>query len=194
MLFGEAQARSVATPPNHHCRKSLGQNAGMHTLDLSPWTHEHVFDVGNPAAERGTRVVMWVTAAMMVVEITGGWWLNSMALLADGLHMSSHAVAIGLSAFAYTAARRLAKDNRFAFGTWKIEVLAGFASAIFLLVVVVLMVAGSIERLISPAPIHYQEAIIIAAVGLLVNIVSAFILGTAHHHDQGGHAHEEHHS
>jgi len=80
----------------------------MHTHDLSPWTHEHVFDVGNPAAERGTRTVMWVTAAMMVVEIIGGWWLNSMALLADGLHMSSHAIAIGLSAFAYTAARRLA--------------------------------------------------------------------------------------
>ena len=123
MLFGEAQARSVATPPNHHCRKSLGQNAGMHTLDLSPWTHEHVFDVGNPAAERGTRVVMWVTAAMMVVEIIGGWWLNSMALLADGLHMSSHAIAIGSSGFTYTAARRLAKDNRFACGTWNIEVL-----------------------------------------------------------------------
>jgi len=94
----------------------------MHTQDLSAWTHDHEFDLGNPAAERGTRVVMWVTAVMMVVEIVGGWSLNSMALLADGLHMSSHTIAIGLSAFAYAAARRLSKDRRFAFGTWKIEV------------------------------------------------------------------------
>src|SRR5258708_7833520 len=101
----------------------------MHTHNLSDWTHEHVFDEGNYAAERGTRAVMWITAAMMVVEIFAGWWFNSMALLADGWHMSSHAIAIGLSAFAYAAARRYARDPRFAFGTWKIEVLGGFASA-----------------------------------------------------------------
>ena len=169
----------------------------MHTHDLSPWTHEHVFDVGNPAAERGTRVVMWVTAAMMVVEIIGGWWLNSMALLADGLHMSSHAIAIGLSAFAYTAARRLAKDNRFAFGTWKIEVLAGFASAVFLICIAALMVFGSIERFISPQPIQYLEAVVIATVGLAVNVGCALILGNAHHHDDAGdhhHTHSEHHA
>ena len=98
---------------------------------------------------------MWITAAMMVVEIAAGWFYNSMALLADGFHMSSHAVAIGLSAFAYSAARKHAKDTRFAFGTWKMEVLGGFASAIFLLVVVGLMVYGSVERLITPEPIHY---------------------------------------
>lgn len=166
----------------------------MHTDDLSAWRHEHAFDSGNIAGERSTRLVMWITAIMMVAEIAAGWSYNSMALLADGFHMSSHAVAIGLSAFAYAAARRHAGDSRFAFGTWKIEVLAGFASAIFLLVVVALMVVGSIERLISPEPIHYQEAIIIAAVGLVVNLVSAFILGTAHHHDHGDHHHhEEHH-
>ena len=165
----------------------------MHSNDLSAWSHAHQFDQGNIAGERGTRAVMWITAAMMVVEIAAGWGYNSMALLADGFHMSSHAVAIGLSAFAYAAARRYAGDRRFAFGTWKIEIMAGFARAIFLLVVVVLMVAGSIERLVSPAPIHYQAAIAIAAVGLVVNIVSALILGTAHHRDQGGHAHEGHH-
>ena len=164
----------------------------MHTDDLSAWSHEHQFDQGNLAGERGTRAVMWITAAMMVVEIASGWWYNSMALLADGFHMSSHAVAIELSAFAYAAARHLSADKRFAFGTWKIEVLAGFASAIFLLVIVALMVVGSIERLVSPQPIHYQEAIIIAAVGLLVNIVSAFILGDAHHHGHGEHANEGH--
>ena len=164
----------------------------MHTDDLSAWSHEHQFDQGNIAGERGTRAVMWITAAMMLVEIASGWWYNSMALLADGFHMSSHAVAIGLSAFAYAAARKLSADKRFAFGTWKIEVLAGFASAIFLLVIVALMVVGSIERLVSPQPIDYQGAIIIAAVGLLVNIVSAFILGDAHHHGHCEHPHEGH--
>ena len=119
----------------------------MHTHDLSPWQHSHQFDTGNTAAERSTRLVMWITAVAMVVEIGAGWWFNSMALLADGWHMSSHAVAIGLSAFAYAAARRYAHDPRFAFGTWKIEVLGGFASALFLLGVAALMVFGSLERL-----------------------------------------------
>jgi len=137
---------------------------------------------------------MWITAVMMVIEIISGWWYNSMALLADGWHMSSHAVAIGLSAFAYGAARRYAKDPRFAFGTWKIEVLGGFASAIFLLGVAVMMVVGSVERIFSPQPIHYQEAIIIAAIGLIVNIVCAVILGQAHEHDHGHHhAHDDGH-
>jgi cation diffusion facilitator family transporter len=170
----------------------------MHTQDLSPWTHHHVFDEGNPLAERGTRLVMWITAGMMVVEIVAGWWFNSMALLADGLHMSSHALAIGLSAFAYAAARRYAGDARFAFGTWKIEVLAGFASAIFLLGVAALMVLGSVEHLLRPAPIAYSEAIVIAILGLAVNIVCALILGKVHHHDehdaiQDDHDHRQHH-
>src|SRR6201989_3042752 len=102
----------------------------MHTHDLRPWQHEHAFDIGNAAGERSTRLVMWITAAMMIAEIAAGWYYNSMALLADGFHMSSHAVAIGLSAFAYGAARKYARDPRFAFGTWKIEVLGGFASAV----------------------------------------------------------------
>ena len=166
----------------------------VHTDNISDWTHEHIFDEGSPAAERGTRAVMWITAAMMVVEIIAGWWFNSMALLADGWHMSSHAVAIGLSAFAYAAARRYARDSRFAFGTWKIEVLAGFASAIFLLGVAAMMVFGSTERIFAPQPIHYQEAMIVAAMGLVVNIVCAFILGGAHEpHDHGDHAHGHDH-
>ena len=161
----------------------------MHTHDLSQWRHEHVFDTGNAAGERGTRLVMWLTAAMMVAEIAAGGYYNSMALLADGLHMSSHAVAIGLSAFAYAAARRYASDRRFAFGTWKIEVLGGFASAVFLLVVVGLMLVGAVERLFSPQPIHYLEAMVIAAIGLGVNIASALVLGHAH----GGHGHGNDH-
>jgi cation diffusion facilitator family transporter len=163
----------------------------MHTHDLAEWRHDHRFDSGNMAGERSTLIVMWITAGMMVVEIGAGWFYNSMALLADGFHMSSHAVAIGLSAFAYAAARRHAKDPRYAFGTWKIEVLGGFASAIFLLGVVALMVYGSVERLIKPEPIHYQEALVIAVVGLIVNLVSARILGAARPHDHG-HEHHDH--
>ncbi len=174
----------------------------MHTDKLSNWQHDHTFDTGNEAAERSTRVVMWITAVMMVVEISAGWWYNSMALLADGWHMSSHAVAIGLSAMAYSTARLYAKDPRFAFGTWKIEILGGFASAIFLIGVAVMMLIGSVERIISPQPIQYQEAIVIAILGLVVNIVCAFILGKAHHHDHShghdhghhqGHEHKHHH-
>jgi cation diffusion facilitator family transporter len=160
--------------------------------DLSQWTHDHVFDEGSQAAERGTRLVMWITAVMMVVEITAGWWFNSMALLADGWHMSSHALAIGLSAFAYSAARKYAKDPRFAFGTWKIEILAGYTSAVSLLGIAALMAFSSIERLFSPSPIHYRDAIIIAVIGLVVNVVCAFILGDAHHHGHG-HGHGDHH-
>jgi cation diffusion facilitator family transporter len=170
-----------------------------HDDELSNWIHDHVFDEGSHAAERGTRLVMWITAVMMVVEIAAGWWFNSMALLADGWHMSSHAVAIGLSAFAYSAARKYKSDPRFAFGTWKIEILAGYTSAVFLIGIAALMAFSSIEHLLSPAPIHYQEAIIIAVIGLVVNIVCAFILGDAHHHGEHGHhhghghAHEHHH-
>lgn len=163
--------------------------------DLSDWTHPHVFDTGNRAAERGTRLVMWITLAMMVAEIVAGWWFNSMALLADGWHMSSHALAIGLSAFAYGAARRYAGDPRFAFGTWKIEVLSGFASAVLLLAIAVLMVAGSVERLLSPQPIRYQEAIGVAVLGLLVNVICAWILGHSHDHESHDHhhGHDHHH-
>jgi cation diffusion facilitator family transporter len=168
----------------------------MNNTHLSDWIHDHIFDEGSEAAEKSTRVVMWITAAMMLVEIAAGWWFNSMALLADGWHMSSHAVAIGLSAFAYAAARKYAKDTRFAFGTWKIEILAGFTSAIFLLGVAAMMVVGSIERLLSPEAIHYQEAIIVAVLGLAVNLVCAWVLGHAHHghdHDHSHSGHGKHH-
>ena len=160
----------------------------MHAHDISRWQHEHVFDSGNHLAERGAKVVMWITLAMMVVEIVGGWWYNSMALLADGWHMSSHALALGLSAFAYVAARRYARDPRFAFGTWKIEILAGYTSAILLVCVAIMMVVSSFERLLSPRPIHYQEAIFVAGIGLAVDLLCAYILGDVqNHHDQDHH-------
>jgi cation diffusion facilitator family transporter len=166
--------------------------------DLNDWLHDHLFDAGSAQAEQRTRAVTWITLAMMVLEIGAGWWYNSMALLADGWHMSSHVVAIGLSALAYAAARHYANDPRFAFGTWKIEILAGFASAIFLVGVAGLMIFGSIERMLSPEPIHYQEALIVAVIGLGVNLVCALILGGAHDHghdhghDHHGHDHAAH--
>lgn len=155
--------------------------------------HSHAFDQGNPLAERNTRRAMWLTLAMMVVEITGGWWFNSMAVLADGWHMSSHAIALGLSAFAYACARRYARDRRFAFGTWKIEILGGYTSAILLLGVAVLMVVQSVERLLHPGAIQYRQAIAIALVGLVVNLICAWWLRdhhAHHHHDHDHHHHE----
>lgn len=164
----------------------------MHTHDLSAWKHNHEFDTGNPAAEKGTRLVMWITLAMMVIEIVAGYVFNSMALLADGWHMSSHALAIGLSAFAYAAARRYSSDPRFAFGTWKIEILAGYTSAIFLVGVAGSMLFQSVERILAPEPIHYAEALVVAAIGLVVNVVCAMILGKAHDHHDHGQRHDHH--
>lgn len=157
--------------------------------------HSHRFDEGNPLAEKSTLRVAALTAVMMVVEITGGWYYNSMALLADGWHMSSHTIALGLSLFAYVFARKYAHDPRFSFGTWKIEVLGGYTSAIFLVMVAGLMVFQSVERLISPSPIHYDQAIAIAIVGLLVNLASAWLLKDGHAHNHGhdhGHLHHDH--
>ncbi len=165
----------------------------MQSSSVESWTHSHIFDEGNPLAERNTKWVVVLTAIMMVVEIIGGWWFNSMALLADGWHMSSHALALGLSVLAYGAARRFADDKRFAFGTWKMEVLAGYTSALFLVMVAGLMLYQSIERLITPTPIHYSQAIGIAIVGLLVNLICAWLLKDGHRHDHG-HAHHGHDS
>jgi cation diffusion facilitator family transporter len=162
------------------------------------WRHSHVFDQGNPLAERNTLWAVVLTAVMMVAEIAGGWMFNSMALLADGWHMSSHTLALGLAVAAYAAARRFAQDTRFAFGTWKIEILGGYTSAVLLVGVAGLMFFQSVERLVSPSPIHYDEAIAIAVVGLAVNLLCAWLLkgghehhghGHDHHHEHGGHEH-----
>ncbi len=138
---------------------------------------------------------------MMVFEIFGGWFFNSMALLADGWHMSSHMLALGLAYFAYKMARKYARDQRFCFGTWKIEILAGYSSAILLMVVAVFMGVQSIEHLFNPVNIHYNEAISIAIVGLIVNFICAWLLrenGHHHHHhhshDDHDHHHDHHHS
>jgi cation diffusion facilitator family transporter len=156
------------------------------------------FDEGNPIAEGRVRRAMWLTFVMMIIEIAGGWWFNSMAVLADGWHMSSHALALGLSAFAYSFARRHAGHHAYAFGTWKIEVLGGYTSAIVLLAIAALMIFQSVERLVQPQAIHYAEAIIIAIVGLVVNLLCAWWLRDAHSHDHAhdhdhDHDHDQHH-
>ena len=161
------------------------------SLNLPP---PHVFDQGNPAAERNTRWAVLLTVVVMVAEIIGGILFNSMALLADGWHMSSHALALGLSLLAYAAARRFARDGRFTFGTWKIEVLGGYTSALCLVAVAGLMLYHSVQRLFAPVPIHYDQAILLAALGLVVNLVCAFLLRDSpdHHHGHEQHDHEHH--
>ncbi|MGY3945529.1 CDF family Co(II)/Ni(II) efflux transporter DmeF [Aeromonas tecta] len=164
--------------------------------------HQPVVHQGNPLAEQKTRWAVLLTLVMMVAEIGGGWIFNSMALLADGWHMSSHALALGLSVLAYRAARHYARDYRFSFGTWKIEVLGGFTSALLLVGVAGLMLFESVARLLDPSPIHYQQAIGIALLGLLVNLTCAWLLKDDHDHHHGhdhshhghdhGHAHHEH--
>jgi len=161
--------------------------------------HSHQFDEGNPLAQKKILIATLLTAVMMVFEIVGGWIFNSMALLADGWHMSSHMIALGLAYVAYKMARRYAHDKRFSFGTWKIEILGGYSSAIILMVVALLMGAQSIDRLLHPVNIHYDEAISIAVVGLAVNIICAWLLHDTHehdhhHHDHGhSHHHHDHH-
>ena len=145
----------------------------------------------NPLAEKNTLRALVLTAVMMLLEIIGGWYYNSMALLADGWHMSSHVVALGLALFVYVIARKLAQDGRFSFGVWKIEVLGGYTSAILLLLVAVAMLYHSTERFFFPQQIHYNEAIILAGVGLLVNLICAWWLKDGHHHHHG-HEHHEH--
>jgi cation diffusion facilitator family transporter len=172
----------------------------MHTEDLTPWTHAHSFATGGEAAaERRTAAVTVLTLAMMVAEIVVGSLTNSMALLADGFHMSTHAGALGIAAFAYNYARRHAADQRYAFGTGKVGALAAFASAIILGMVALLMVWESAARLLSVQQIAFDEALWIAALGLGVNLLSAVILGGHHHHDHHheddhhGHHHHHHH-
>lgn len=165
----------------------------MHHTHKSGRWHEHDFDPGNPRGERGTRRVVLLTATMMVVEIVAGSLTNSMALLADGLHMGTHVAALGITAFAYWYARRHAADPRFAFGTWKVGVLAGFASAVVLGLVALFMVYGSVARLLNPVPIRYGDALLVAVVGLAVNLLSAWLLhGHDGHHDHG-HSHDHGH-
>lgn len=155
--------------------------------------HAQGFDTSNPLAERRTLWVLILTTVAMVAEIVAGWWYRSMALLADGWHLSSHVIALGLSVAAYVLARRLRRDDRFAFGTWKIEVLGGYTSAMLLVGVVVYMAVECLSRLRSPQIIAYDPALGVAMLGLLVNLSSAVLLAGAARVGIAGHGHDGHH-
>jgi len=157
----------------------------MHIQSLHKWTHSHNFNVDDGHAERNTRRVILLTVFMMVIEISAGYLFGSMALLADGWHMGTHAVALGIAAFAYYYARLNSDNPNYSFGTGKVGVLGGFASAVVLAIVALLMGIESIERLISPKQIHFNEAIAVAVIGLIVNIISALLLQDRHHHSEG---------
>lgn len=162
----------------------------MHRHTIDDWTHDHIFLGENHARnERRTFVVVGITIAMMIAEIAGGTLFGSMALLADGWHMSTHAAAIGIAAFAYRYARSHARDPRFSFGTGKVGELAAFTSAVVLAVVALAIAYESILRIANPQPIAYGEAIAIATLGLLVNLVCAWLLRDDHHHH---HHHDDH--
>lgn len=167
----------------------------MHSDDMSSWTHDHVFGQNQPRpGERRTLIIVFLTATFMVVEIAAGLYYGSMALLADGLHMGSHTVALGISVAAYVYARRHAADRRFSFGTGKVNSLAAFASAILLVGFAALMAVESIERLFRPVTISFDQAILVAVLGLLVNGASAWLLAsTPHHHHHHHHGHDHHH-
>src|SRR5664280_1545419 len=160
----------------------------VHNEQIELWQHQHLFNVDKKAIERRTLIVVIITFVTMIAEILFGWIANSMALLADGWHMGTHAFALGVTLIAYIAARKYAKDETFTFGTWKIEILGAYTSAIVLGIVGVILIYSSIERIISPLNIHYNQALFVAVLGLLINIVCAVILNS------GGHSHEhEHH-
>ncbi len=168
----------------------------MREEQLAHWKHSHSFgqDQKRPAELR-TFVVIALTSAMMIVEISAGIAFGSMALLADGLHMGSHAVALGINAFAYVYARRHAHNTKYSFGTGKVNTLGGYTGAILLAVFAAIMAFESVLRLIEPVTIAFNQAIFVAVLGLLVNGASVFILGVNHDHEhsQSEQHHEEHH-
>lgn len=170
----------------------------MHKDNLSRWHHEHTFsqDERKPGESR-TLIVIAITATMMVVEIVSGLIFGSMALLADGLHMASHTVALGLTAFAYSYGRRNSRNRSFSFGTGKVNVLGGYTGAILLAVFAVHMAIEGVVRLVEPVQIIFNQAIAVAILGLIVNGASVIILGAdehghEHHHDHGHDTHEHH--
>jgi Co/Zn/Cd efflux system component len=162
----------------------------MHRVDHSRFRKGHDFVPYFSHAERRTRIVIGITAAMMVLEIVVGLMSNSMALLADGWHMSTHVLAFLITAVAYYFARTQAGNARFSFGTGKIGVLGGFTSAVVLAIVALLMAGESCHRLFVPLEIHFNEAIGIACLGLLVNLGCALLLADRHHEHDGASAHE----
>jgi len=179
-------------------REARFWNNGMSMHALDDWKHSHDFGIDTREGERRTRLVVLLTAIMMVIEIAAGYLFGSMALLADGWHMGTHVAALAISLFAYRYARRHADNPAYSFGTGKVNALGGFASAVALAVVAMLMGVESLHRLLFPETIRFDQAILVASVGLVVNLVSAWLLhgGHGHHHDHAddpAHRHHQHH-
>lgn len=165
----------------------------MHSHSIDQWKHDHLFlGSRHERNERRTRFVVVLTAVMMVGEIAAGWAFGSMALLADGWHMATHAAALGIASLAYLFARRQAGNAHFTFGTGKFGDLAAFSSAIILALIAVQIAYESVVRIFQPVPIVYGEAIAVAALGLGVNLLSAWLLRDDHDHHHHGHHHDHH--
>ncbi len=163
----------------------------MHEHTLKGWGHDHDFTIKNSKGERRTQVVLVITTITMIIEIVAGSVYGSMALLADGWHMGTHVAAFFISIFAYWYTRRHADNPAYTFGTGKVNVLGGFTSAVTLAVVALVMVAESLQRIMNPQAIHFNEAIAVAVIGLVVNLISAFLLRDSHGH--AGHHEPDHH-
>lgn len=188
-----SESRDAATHDHHHADLDGRKDAAARV----PWAsqHDHVFGQDRRTTnERRTVAVAVLTVVTMAVEIAAGLAFGSMALLADGLHMASHTVALGIAAFAYWYARRHASDPRFSFGTGKLSALGGLSGALLLGLFALGMAVGSCQRLIHPVPISVDQALVVAVLGLLVNGASVLILGVRHdeshgHDDDSGHDH-----
>jgi len=158
------------------------------------WSHSHDFGVDNQHRAGKVRTVFWLTTIVMVVEIAAGYWSGSMALLADGWHMGTHSAAFAIAIFAYWYAKKHSNNKEFSFGTGKVTYLGGFASAVALAIVALMMAIESFLRLIEPQAIHFNEAIVVAIIGLTVNIASVLLLHDGHHHDHDHHTHNHNHT
>jgi len=163
----------------------------MHIHTLEKWQHTHDFVIIHEKGEKRTKQVLVLTLITMILEIIAGFAFGSMALLADGWHMGTHSVAFAITIFAYHYSRKHAKDKGFTFGTGKVSVLGGFASAIALAAVAIFIAIESVNRFINPLTIHFNEAIAVAVLGLTVNLVCAFLLYGHHEHsDSSKHGHD----
>ncbi|NRF69143.1 CDF family Co(II)/Ni(II) efflux transporter DmeF [Aquincola sp. S2] len=186
-----------------HPRAQTSSHTSTHQHDLRPFRHSHAFgddEAGQQARGRALAGVALLTVVTMVVELAAGWWSGSLALLADGWHMGTHAAALGGAWFALHWARRVRDDERYAFGGWKIEVLAGYTSALLLAAVALGLAVDAVRTLIQPRPVAYAEAMAVAVLGLVVNLASVWLLARGqgrggHHHDHAHahvHAHHNH--
>jgi cation diffusion facilitator family transporter len=164
----------------------------MHNHTLEQWQHSHDFLVDRDRAEKSTQMVMWLTAVTMVVEVVAGNIFGSMALLADGWHMATHVAAFGIAVFAYRYARSNANNPKYTFGTGKVSILGGFTSAVVLGSIASIVAIESANRFFQPHIVQFNEAIGVATIGLVVNLISALLLQDKHHH-KSEHHHEHHH-